>query len=174
MPEVWAARRPLTGMRLQKEGESRSIYDAGWSSLVARRAHNPEVVGSNPTPATIARFEGRAQALGLCCFRTSTSESACRFPSETRDCNAGHRLEDTAPEALSPILYSMVPHQRGRSLVAGRTDASSRPLDRPADNRSAHAAPRAGLDSSRAVSRTLQFHSSHPNLARSAARGDRR
>ncbi len=24
---------------------------AGWSSLVARRAHNPKVVGSNPTPA---------------------------------------------------------------------------------------------------------------------------
>ena len=27
-------------------------FDAGWSSLVARRAHNPEVVGSNPAPAT--------------------------------------------------------------------------------------------------------------------------
>ena len=26
--------------------------DAGWSSLVARRAHNPKVVGSNPVPAT--------------------------------------------------------------------------------------------------------------------------
>jgi len=26
---------------------------AGWSSLAARRAHNPKVVGSNPTPATI-------------------------------------------------------------------------------------------------------------------------
>src|SRR5699024_9309265 len=26
---------------------------AGWSSLVARRAHNPEVIGSNPIPATI-------------------------------------------------------------------------------------------------------------------------
>jgi hypothetical protein len=26
--------------------------DAGWSSLVARWAHNPKVVGSNPTPAT--------------------------------------------------------------------------------------------------------------------------
>ena len=26
---------------------------AGWSSLVARRAHNPEVGGSNPSPATI-------------------------------------------------------------------------------------------------------------------------
>ncbi len=25
---------------------------AGWSSQVARRAHNPEAVGSNPTPAT--------------------------------------------------------------------------------------------------------------------------
>ena len=28
------------------------VNDAGWSSLVARRAHNPKVVGSNPTPAT--------------------------------------------------------------------------------------------------------------------------
>src|SRR5690554_7419447 len=25
---------------------------AGWSSLVARRAHNPKVIGSNPIPAT--------------------------------------------------------------------------------------------------------------------------
>ena len=25
--------------------------DAGWSSQVARRAHNPKVVGSNPSPA---------------------------------------------------------------------------------------------------------------------------
>ena len=29
-----------------------SHLDAGWSSLVARWAHNPKVVGSNPTPAT--------------------------------------------------------------------------------------------------------------------------
>ena len=27
-------------------------YIAGWSSLAARWAHNPKVVGSNPTPAT--------------------------------------------------------------------------------------------------------------------------
>jgi hypothetical protein len=26
--------------------------DAGWSSLAARRAHNPKVRGSNPLPAT--------------------------------------------------------------------------------------------------------------------------
>ena len=29
--------------------------DAGWSSSVARRAHNPKVIGSNPVPAT--KFE---------------------------------------------------------------------------------------------------------------------
>ncbi len=29
---------------------------AGWSSLVARRAHNPKVVGSNPAPATSFRW----------------------------------------------------------------------------------------------------------------------
>ena len=28
------------------------IYIAGWSSLEARRAHNPKVIGSNPIPAT--------------------------------------------------------------------------------------------------------------------------
>ena len=32
------------------------VYDdtvaAGWRSLEARRAHNPEVAGSNPAPAT--------------------------------------------------------------------------------------------------------------------------
>ena len=29
---------------------------AGWSSLVARRAHNPKVVGSNPAPAIDFEF----------------------------------------------------------------------------------------------------------------------
>jgi hypothetical protein len=44
--------------------------DAGWSSLVARRAHNPKVVGSNPAPATnIARLlalQGPLFGLFLC------------------------------------------------------------------------------------------------------------
>ncbi len=31
---------------------SSTINNAGWSSSVARRAHNPKVVGSNPAPAT--------------------------------------------------------------------------------------------------------------------------
>jgi hypothetical protein len=48
--EYW---RQLVGLILQKNGKSRIIYGAGWSSLVARRAHNPKVVSSNLTPATI-------------------------------------------------------------------------------------------------------------------------
>ena len=35
-----------------------AVIVAGWSSLVARRAHNPEVVGSNPTPAIGKDGEG--------------------------------------------------------------------------------------------------------------------
>ena len=37
-----------------------SASDAGWSSLVARRAHNPKVAGSNPAPATIETSGRRA------------------------------------------------------------------------------------------------------------------
>ena len=32
------------------------INIAGWSSLEARRAHNPKVIGSNPIPATYAQI----------------------------------------------------------------------------------------------------------------------
>ena len=41
-------------------------YSAGWSSLVARRAHNPEVVGSNPAPATKIKA-GPSGRLLFCC-----------------------------------------------------------------------------------------------------------
>ena len=41
---------------------------AGWSSLVARRAHNPEVVGSNPAPATKNSQLGGLIASELFCY----------------------------------------------------------------------------------------------------------
>jgi hypothetical protein len=41
--------------------------DAGWSSSVARWAHNPEVVGSNPTPATKTEA-GSEQGSGFLCY----------------------------------------------------------------------------------------------------------
>ena len=37
---------------------SEKLNIAGWSSLVARRAHNPKVVGSNPAPATKNPLDG--------------------------------------------------------------------------------------------------------------------
>jgi hypothetical protein len=40
------------GVRIPLSPPQFNINIAGWSSLVARRAHNPEVVGSNPSPAT--------------------------------------------------------------------------------------------------------------------------
>ena len=44
--------------------------DAGWSSLVARRAHNPKVVGSNPAPATTTRT--------VCCNRYAGRKAIIR------------------------------------------------------------------------------------------------
>ena len=49
------------------------FYIAGWSSLVARRAHNPKVVGSNPAPATNTKHVKLA-FVGFACF--------FRFPAE--------------------------------------------------------------------------------------------
>lgn len=40
------------------DGCIRISHDAGWSSLVARWAHNPKVVGSNPAPATKIKKRG--------------------------------------------------------------------------------------------------------------------
>ena len=42
------------GVDLVATNPSRKVVftDAGWSSSVARWAHNPEVAGSNPAPAT--------------------------------------------------------------------------------------------------------------------------
>ena len=38
--------------RQRNNSESTKLNNAGWSSLEARRAHNPKVIGSNPVPAT--------------------------------------------------------------------------------------------------------------------------
>ena len=56
---IWAAgdagqSQALRGVIKQITGSPRWLLagDAGWSSPVARQAHNLKVVGSNPTPAT--------------------------------------------------------------------------------------------------------------------------
>ena len=42
------------------------LHSAGWSSLVARRAHNPKVVGSNPAPATKKDFREYLRSFSFC------------------------------------------------------------------------------------------------------------
>src|SRR2546430_9132075 len=50
-PSDVAAQNGLTENRAGRYN-SASVPGAGWSSLAARRAHNPKVIGSNPIPAT--------------------------------------------------------------------------------------------------------------------------
>jgi hypothetical protein len=47
------ARSPFRQAPLTNKEAGGYYVRAGWSSLVARRAHNPEVEGSNPSPATL-------------------------------------------------------------------------------------------------------------------------
>ena len=45
--------------------------DAGWSSLAARRAHNPKVAGSNPAPATERSIKAKHLCVWLLCICVS-------------------------------------------------------------------------------------------------------
>ena len=75
-----------------KIGRLSPVYVAGWSSLVARRAHNPEVVGSNPTPAMATRQKahGRRKVGRAECPLRNREQS--RAPSQT-----------SGPTALPPF-----------------------------------------------------------------------
>ena len=54
-------------MTLQRAAVNQSIrvHDTGWSSLVARRAHNPKVVGSNPSSVPISDLPRLEQIVAL-------------------------------------------------------------------------------------------------------------
>src|SRR6266404_613810 len=67
-------------------------FDAGWSSPVARQAHNLKVVGSNPAPATIlterrsvADKAARNRAAFLLSGARATSTIAGRSPTGDDD-----------------------------------------------------------------------------------------
>lgn len=49
--KAWESRSPPNLEKSSKQFQKQQIT-AGWSSQVARQAHNLKVVGSNPTPAT--------------------------------------------------------------------------------------------------------------------------
>ena len=58
-----------------------SNSDAGWSSPVARWAHNPKVAGSNPAPATIDTCSERSPVSGDLLLCTVAPSIARDFPS---------------------------------------------------------------------------------------------
>ena len=70
----------LQNAHLQNSDKSRSMNDAGWSSLVARRAHNPKVVSSNLTPATMGAYEENPlSALLICSYESSRNTYQPQF-----------------------------------------------------------------------------------------------
>src|SRR5690606_25294064 len=89
----WRHRAQEIGAKLRLRVDSRSrppilriLSAAGWSSLVARRAHNPKVVGSNPAPANLGCRTPAASLRGGRCRirRQEQRERSRRFASELR------------------------------------------------------------------------------------------
>src|SRR5207253_10765439 len=81
---------------------------AGWSSQVARRAHNPEVAGSNPAPAT---QEGPAKQGLLSAGKQSRDQTLYPFLYPSQFCIVPFWLEATT------------------ALLPGWPVAARRPLD---------------------------------------------
>jgi hypothetical protein len=70
------------------------IIGAGWSSPEARRAHNPKVVGSNPTPATReSAGHGRCESAGASAVRDRVPPDSHQF-----------RYIPPLPVQLRPVL----------------------------------------------------------------------
>ena len=113
-----------------------SPHGAGWSSSVARRAHNPKVVGSNPAPATKGKTSFKRMRFFLwreinlfeicemCFARKRTTFGCCEMPAGVRRFISFHIAAKTqyitmhstlVCEALFHIL-----HQQNISLKTNR------------------------------------------------------
>ena len=114
---------------------------AGWSSLAARRAHNPKVAGSNPAPATNHR--GRHSRAGDVGHFFSVRDSRPSFPGAARNAmSVGMRClprtrksEGVHPRA--PMCWITLGLARGNAERAGagrgrpRNSSDERPHDMP-------------------------------------------
>ena len=85
---------------------------AGWSSPVARQAHNLKVVGSNPTPATNYR-PLRAWLAGVYCFSTPT------WQPHANPCNLG-RSYARLPNICQTFAPEISLKSQGSSTAATR------------------------------------------------------
>src|SRR5476649_1007710 len=87
---------------------------AGWSSLVARWAHNPKVVGSNPAPATK--------------YGRKTSETACSLAScgfllfgPVRHLVRHHELVRCSPPLPQSMRRVLLPFAFRRARSTGKS-----------------------------------------------------
>ena len=113
---VWRPSSRLLCLTSVKSGGKVLTTDAGWSSSVARRAHNPEVAGSNPVPATRkTRYLNEKSLRYRVLFCPDEAESLCyslpfsQTPSRRRGGGGGaitqHRgLSTNAPAGRKTIL----------------------------------------------------------------------
>jgi hypothetical protein len=107
-------------------------HAAGWSSQVARRAHNPKVAGSNPAPAT-------AKALHMQGFRLLEGLSWCRSRCQFEPPNGTTAVRDSVncdPDATSlagdycfPARSNAVPDQRRRDFGCSSVAGASAPAE---------------------------------------------
>ena len=103
-------------------GYSARPLDAGWSSLVARRAHNPKVAGSNPAPATLkpAAFGRR-----LYVHPFGIRSRRCSGPKHSRPVDGRWRIRGLAREGwpsrgASRKTGARIPRRAARRRKAGR------------------------------------------------------
>ena len=62
--------------------------DAGWSSPVARQAHNLKVIGSNPIPATKSKARNAKALAGFCMRKFGGFPKAATILSNANKINA--------------------------------------------------------------------------------------
>ena len=127
-------RRKLMGGQGCHAGDPAIPYSlqlaAGWSSQVARRAHNPKVVGSNPTPATNLDVKAQVRDLGLRRGTDARQVAAAHDAVEQLVARVRRQLADHDPPdeqqlvngSTSPMLIAGDRSWRcaRRSRVAGR------------------------------------------------------
>ena len=100
------ARNPPFSPRPYRPRTAVEPIDAGWSSPVARQAHNLKVVGSNPTPATTVKPLISRTDQGLLLFAIVSPCHCCGSDVEAR----GGRLRDRISSNMR--LYAAAVHQQ--------------------------------------------------------------
>ena len=93
---------------------------AGWSSLVARKAHNLEVVGSNPAPATILNYNQKKRPSGEFARRPFYSLKVEYGPRSPEGATWGQFF------TLAPIEQVRCRHFYGMTHFRRRISSSSR------------------------------------------------